>query len=114
MSFVQLSLLFWVGAYSLAINGSPCGIRVRQCRTRIGVGFSTLAPSWMGGVVFLSLAVLAVAGFAAAAWMTAALLGLGTERGLVPVIEERAPEPVPALHALQLVRGFAAGLMRSH
>lgn len=118
MSFVQLSLLFLVvGAYSLAINGSLGG-GVRSGAASVafasGVGFSTLAPSWMGGVVFLSLAVLAVAAFAAAAWMTAALLGLGTERGLVPVIEERAPEPVPALHALQLVRGFAAGLMRSH
>jgi hypothetical protein len=79
-----------------------------------GVGFSTLAPSWMSGVVFLALAVLAVAAFAAAAWLAATALGLGEERGPIVVGEERAAEPAPASHALQLVRGFAAGLLRSH
>ncbi|HEY3635227.1 MAG TPA: hypothetical protein VGK95_09265 [Caldimonas sp.] len=118
MSFVQLSLLFLVvGAYSLAINGS-LGFGARSAAASVafasGVGFSTLAPYWTSGAVFLSLAVLAVAGFAAAAWMTAAVLGLGSERGPVPVSEERTPASAPALHALQLVRGLAAGLMRSH
>ncbi len=118
MTFVQLSLLFLaVGAYSLAINGSLAG-GARSGAASVafasGVGFSTLAPSWTSGVVFLAIAVLAVAAFAAAAWMTASLLGLGAERGPVLVSEERVPERAPALHALQVVRGFAAGLMRSH
>ena len=114
MGFVQLSLLFLaVGAYSIAINGSvAAGARTGAASAAFasGVGFSTLAPSWMSGVVFLALAVLAVASFAAASWLIAALLGLGTERGTVAVSAERAPAPVPAL---QTVRGLAAGLLRS-
>lgn len=117
MTFVQLTLLFLaVGAYSLAINGS-LGSGARSGAASLafvsGVGFSLLAPSWTSGVVFLALVVLAVAGFAAAAWMTAALLGLGAERGPVLVSEEHVPERAPALQAMQIVRGFAAGLMRS-
>ncbi|MGZ8260561.1 MAG: hypothetical protein ACXWUL_08430, partial [Caldimonas sp.] len=72
--------------------------------------FSTLAPSWMSGVVFLGLAVVAVALFAGATWLVAATLGLGAERGPVVVGEERAPARAPAL---QGVRGFAAGVLRS-
>jgi hypothetical protein len=118
MGVAQLSLLFLaVGAYSLAINGA-LGSGVRSGAASVafasGVGFSTLAPSWMSGVVFLALAVLAVAAFAAAAWLAATALGLGEERGPIVVGEERAAEPAPASHALQLVRGFAAGLLRSH
>jgi hypothetical protein len=106
MGFIQLSLLFVaVGAYSLAINGSfSSGTRSGAASAAFasGVGFSTLAPSWMSGVVFLALSILAVALFVGVAWMVAGLLGLGAE--------ERAPARVPAL---QMVRGFAAGLIRS-
>ena len=118
MGFVQLSLLFFaVGGYSLAINGAlGGGVRGGAASVAFasGAAFSALAPSWMGGVVFLGIAVLAVAAFAALAWMTAAVLGLGSERGPLTASEERVPERAPALHALQLVRGLAAGLMRSH
>jgi hypothetical protein len=114
MGFVQLSLLFLaVGAYSMAINGSfGSGARSGAASVAFasGVGFSTLAPSWMSGVVFLALSILVVALFAGATWLVAALLGLGAERGPVVVGEERAPARAPAL---QIVRGFAAGLLRS-
>jgi len=114
MGFIQLGLLFVaIGAYSMAINGSfGAGARSGAASAAFAssVGFSTLAPSWMSGVVFLALAVLAVAAFAAAAWLVAALLGLGAERGPVFVSEERAPARTPAL---QTVRGLAAGLIRS-
>jgi hypothetical protein len=115
MGFAQLSLLFLaVGAYSVAINGS-FGANARSGAASAAfassVAFSTLAPSWMSGVVFLALAVLVVALFAGSSWLVAALLGLGAERGTVIVVEEHLPAPVPAL---QTVRGFAAALLRSH
>ena len=114
MGFIQLSLLFVaVGAYSMAINGS-FGSAVRSGAASAafasGVAFSTLAPSWMSGVVFLALSIFAVALFAGASWLVASLLGLGAERGTVIVSEERAPARAPAL---QTVRGLAAGLIRS-
>jgi hypothetical protein len=114
MGFIQLSLLFVaVGAYAMAINGSFGGsVRTGAAGAAFasGIGFSTLAPSWMSGVVFLALAIFAVALFAGASWLVAALLGVGAERGAVVVSEERAPTRAPAL---QTVRGLAAGLLRS-
>jgi hypothetical protein len=115
MGFVQLSLLFVaIGAYSLAINGSLGGsVRSGAASAAFAssVAFSTLASSWMGGVVFLALSIFAVALFAGASWLVAALLGLGSERGTVIIVnEERAPARAPAL---QTVRGLAAGLLRS-
>jgi len=115
MGFVQLALLFAaVGAYAVAINGAfSGGLRSGAASAAFvsGIGFSTLAPSFMGGVVFLAIAVLSLALFVGATWLVASLLGLGGERGPVLVAEEaRAPVPAPALQA---VRGFAAGLIRS-
>ena len=115
MGFVQLALLFAaVGAYAIAINGSfGSGLRSSATSTAFvaGIGFSTLAPSFMGGVVFLAIAVLSIALFAGSTWLVASMLGLGGERGPVLAVEEvRAPARAPALQA---VRGFAAGLLRS-
>jgi hypothetical protein len=116
MGFVQLSLLFLaVGAYSLAINSAlGSGLRGGAASTAFvaSVGFATLTPSWMSGVVFLALAVLAVAAFAGAVWALSLLLGLASEHG-TPVLvfeEERAPAraPVP-----QPVAGFAPSAIRS-
>ena len=116
MGFVQLALLFAaVGAYAVAINGSfGSGLRSGAGSAAFvsGIGFSTLAPSFMGGVVFLALAVLSIALFAGSTWLVAAALGLGDERGPVVVAVEEARAPVRA-PALQAVRGFAAGLIRS-
>ena len=124
MGFAQLCLLFLaVGAYSVAINGAFGGgarSGAASAAFAAAVGFSTLAPSWMSGVVFLALAILGVAFFAAASWLVAAALGLGAERGPVAVAVEAAPVPAlaPALAslapALRSVRVFAAGLLRSH
>ena len=115
MGFVQLALLFAaVGAYAVAINGSfGSGLRSGAASAAFvsGIGFSTLAPSFMGGAVFLALAVLSIALFAGSTWLVASMLGLGGERGPVLAVEEvRAPARAPALQA---VRGFAAGLLRS-
>ena len=116
MGFVQLALLFAaVGAYAVAINGSlGSGLRsgAASAAFAAGIGFSTLATSFMGGVVFLALAVLTIALFAGSTWLVAAMLGLGGERGPVAVAVEdvRVPAPQPALQA---VRGFAAVLLRS-
>jgi hypothetical protein len=116
MGFVQLALLFAaVGAYAVAINGSfGSGLRSGAASAAFvsGIGFSTLAPSFMGGVVFLALAVLSIALFAGSTWLVAAMLGLGGERGPIVVAAEEARAPVHA-PALQAVRGFAAGLIRS-
>jgi len=115
MGFVQLALLFVaVGAYALAINGSlGAGLRggAASAAFASGIGFSTLATSFMGGVV-LALAVFSIALFAGSTWIIAATLGLGGERGpaAAAVEEGRAAVRAPALQA---VRGFAAGLLRS-
>jgi len=116
MGFVQLALLFAaVAAYAVAINASfGSGLRGGAASVAFvsGIGFATLATSFMGGVVFLALAVLSIALFAGSTWLVAAMLGLGGERGpMVAAVEEaRAPVRAPALQA---VRGFAAGLIRS-
>jgi len=116
MGFVQLALLFAaVGAYAVAINGSfGSGLRSGAASAAFvsGIGFATLAPSFMGGAVFLALAVLSIALFAGSTWLVAAMLGLGGERGPIVVAAEEARAPVRA-PALQAVRGFAAGLIRS-
>jgi len=116
MSFVQLTLVFLaVGAYSMAINGAFGG----GARSGAGsasfvaaVAFAALTPSWISGVVFLAVSVLAVAAFAGAAWALSAVLGLGAERGVIVAVEEeaRAPFrwPVP-----QSLRAFAASVIRS-
>jgi len=92
MGFVQLALVFLaVGAYSMAINGAlGSGVRSGAASTSFAaaVGFSALTPSWISGVVFLAVAVLAIAAFAAAAWALSALLGLGSERGVVVEVSE--------------------------
>ncbi len=116
MGFVQLALLFAaVGAYAIAINGSlGAGLRSGAASAAFasGIGFSTLATSFMGGVVFLAVAVLTMALFAGSTWLVAAMLGLGSERGpVVAAVEDvRVASPAPALRA---VRGFAAVLLRS-
>ena len=122
MGFVQLALLFLaVAGYSVAINGSfGSGARSGAASAAFagGVGFATLAPSWMSGVVFLALAVLGIGLFAGASWLLAGMLGLGAERGPLLVAgeateaagEQRATAAIPALQA---VRGLAAGLIRS-
>ena len=117
MGFVQLALVFLaVGAYSMAINGA-FGASARSGAASASfvaaVGFATLTPSWVSGVVFLAVAVLCVAAFAAAAWAISAALGLGAERGVVLAVEAeepRAPFRLPALHAL---RALAASVIRS-
>jgi hypothetical protein len=117
MGYVQLCLLFLaVAAYSIAINGAFGGNArsgAASAAFASAVGFATLAPSWMSGVVFLALAVLAVGVFAAASWLVAAALGLGAERGTaLPVAsEERVAARAPAL---QTVRALAARPIRSH
>lgn len=118
MGFVQLALVFLaVGTYSMAINGSFGGgarSGAASASFAAAVGFSALTPSWMSGVIFLALAILAVAAFAGAAWAMSALLGLGAERGGVVAAEngddERAPVrwPVP-----QAIRALAASVIRS-
>jgi hypothetical protein len=98
MSFAQLALVFLaVGAYSMAINGAFAGAARSGAASAAfvsAVAFAALAPSWVSGVVFLAVAVLAVAVFAAAAWALSAMLGLGSERGVVveaSEVESKAP-----------------------
>ena len=100
MSFVQLTLVFLaVGTYSMAINGA------------FGGG-AALTPSWISGVVFLAVLVLAVAGFAGSAWALSAMLGLGAERGAVLAVEEEARVPF-RLPVPQSLRALAASVIRS-
>ena len=116
MGVVQLTLVFLaVGAYSMAINGA-FGAAARSGAASASfvaaVAFSALTPSWISGVVFLAVAVLAVAAFAGAAWAISALLGLGAERGVVLAVEEPAPVPV-RLPVPKSWRALAASLIRS-
>ena len=116
MSFVQLTLVFLaVGTYSMAINGAfGGGARSGAASTSFvaAVAFAALTPSWISGVVFLAVLVLAVAGFAGAAWALSAMLGVGAERGVVLAVEEqeRAPFRLPVPQSL---RAFAASVIRS-
>lgn len=116
MGFVQLALVFLaVGAYSMAINGAfGGGARSGAASASFvaAVGFAALTPSWISGVVFLAVAVLAVAAFAGAAWSISALLGVGAERGEVVLIEEEARAPL-RLPVPQSLRALAASVIRS-
>lgn len=117
MGLVQLALVFVaVAAYALAINGS-FGSTARSGAASAAfvaaVAFTALTPSWMSGIVFLALAVLAVAVFAGSAWAVATLLGLGDQRGtVVGEVDDETPAPmhwpVP-----QAVRSLAASLIRA-
>ena len=116
MNFVQLALIFLaVGTYSMAINGA-FGAAARSGAASASfvaaVAFAALTPSWISGVVFLAVAVLAIAAFAGAAWALSTLLGLGAERGGVAAVEaeERAPFRLPLPQSL---RALAASVMRS-
>ena len=116
MSFVQLALVFLaVGAYSMAINGAFGGAARSGAASAsfvAAVAFAALTPSWISGVVFLAVLVLAVAAFAGAAWALSMALGLGAERGVVVAVEEeqRVPFRLPVPQAL---RAFAASVIRS-
>ena len=116
MSFVQLALVFVaVGAYSTAINAALGGAARSGAASAAfvaAVAFAALTPSWISGVVFISVAVLVIAAFAGAAWALSAALGLGAERGAVAAVEaeERAPFRLPVPQSL---RAFAASVIRS-
>jgi len=116
MSFVQLTLVFLaVGTYSMAINGAfGAGARSGAASMSFvaAVAFAALTPSWISGVVFLAVLVLAVAAFAGSAWALSALLGLGAERGTVLAVEEEARAPF-RLPVPQSLRAFAASVIRS-
>lgn len=116
MGFVQLALVFLaIGAYLMAINGafgSSARSGAASASFVAAVGFATLTPSWVSGVVFLAVAVLAVAAFAGAAWSISALLGLGAERGVVVAVEEEARAPF-RLPVPQSLRALAASVIRS-
>ena len=117
MSFVQLALVFLaIGAYSMAINGA-FGSAARSGAASASfvacVAFAALSPSWISGVVFLAVSVLAVAAFAGSAWAISALLGLGAERGVV-IAEAEEEERVPfRLPVPQSLRALAASVIRS-
>jgi hypothetical protein len=116
MSFVQLTLVFLaVGAYLMAINGAfGGGARSGAASASFvaAVAFAALTPSWISGVVFLAVSVLAVAAFAGAAWALSAMLGLGAERGVILAVEEEARAPL-RWQVPQSLRAFAASVIRS-
>ena len=116
MSFVQLALVFLaVGAYSMAINGAFGGAARSGAASAsfvAAVAFAALTPSWISGVVFLAVSVLAVAAFAGAAWGLSALLGVGAQRGVVIAVEEEARAPF-RLPVPQALRALAASVIRS-
>jgi hypothetical protein len=108
MALGELALaLFAVLAYSIAINGSYTGA-TRSAAASLAfaaaVGFTTLTPSWMSAIVFLGLAIVAIAAFAAFAWLLSSLLGLGGVSVAVPVSGEASVASMPNPPA----RGFAA------
>lgn len=114
MGLVQLSLVFLaVATYSVAINGS-FGSNARSGAASLSfvaaVAFSALTPSWMSAVVFLALAVAAVAAFAAAAWLESALLGLGAERNVLAGADEAAATPTPAAQGVPVLARIVRSL----
>jgi hypothetical protein len=117
MGFAQLALVFLaVGAYSMAINGAFGGAArsgAASASFAAAVGFAALTPSWMSGIVFLALAVVAVAAFAAAAWGVSALLGLGAERGATIAIEPEAARVPPRAPVPQAIRAWVASAIRA-
>jgi hypothetical protein len=107
MTLGQLALAcFAVLAYSIAINGSHSSA-LRSGAASIAfaaaMGFTTLTPSWMSAVVFLGLAVVGIAAFAALVWLLSSLLGLGEAGTAVAVSDEALVAPMPSPPA----RGFA-------
>lgn len=107
MTLGELALaLFALLAYSIAINGSnSAAVRSGAASGAFAaaVGFITLTPSWMSAVVFLGLAVVAVAAFAGVAWILSSLLGLAEAE----VAAAQADEAPVASLPVQPVRGFA-------
>ena len=107
MALGELALaLVAILAYSIAINGSySSALRsgAASASFAAALGFTALTPSWMSAVVFLGLAVVGVAAFAAMAWMLSALLGLDEAGSTVTETEEA---PVAAMQS-QSSRSFA-------
>ena len=106
MALGELALaLAAILAYSIAINSSYSGA-LRSGAASVAfaaaVGFTTLSPAWMSAIVFLGLAVVAVAVFAGLAWTTSMLLGLGEVEVQSPVDEVMVAPSLP-----QPTRGFA-------
>ncbi len=117
MGFAQLALVFLaVGAYSMAINGAfraTARSGAASASFAAAIGFAALTPSWMSGVVFLALAVLAVAGFAAAAWGVSTLLGLGAGRGPAIAIEPEVQSAPARAPVPQAIRAWVASAIRA-
>ena len=84
MTLGELTLaLAAILAYSLAINGSFGGtLRTGAASVAFAaaVGFTTLSSGWMSATVFLALAVVGIAAFAALAWALSSLLGFSAGR----------------------------------
>jgi hypothetical protein len=92
-------------AYSIAINSSySSAMRSGAASVAFAsaMGFTTLSPAWMSAIVFLGLAVVAVAVFAGLAWTMSSLLGLGAVD-----VRVRADEVTVAPSLPQPTRGFA-------
>lgn len=108
MALGELALaLVAILAYSIAINGSySSALRSGAASVSFAaaLGFTAVTPSWMSAVVFLALAIVGVAAFAAMAWTLSAMLGLGDARSTAMAAAEPAPlAPAPS----QPSRGFA-------
>ena len=113
MDFVQLFLLFAaLLAYVLTLGeGFPARVRGAAALVALiaAAGFSAMTPTWVAGVVVLALAISAVAAFAAAVWLFAALLRLdasreprtvdGREKLAVPAAAERLPARSAAIRS---------------
>ena len=107
MTLGELALaLLAVLAYSIAINNAY-SVELRHGAGSVAfaasVGFTTLTPSWMSAVVFLALAVVAVAAFAGCAWLLSSLLGLGQAVVAAPEIVDSPAAPIRPAQT----RGFA-------
>ena len=107
MALGELALaLAAILAYSIAINSSYDG-SVRSGAASVAfaaaVGFTTLSPAWMSAVVFLALAVVAIAAFVGVAWTTSSLLGLGEAGVTLRAVDEAVVAPILP----QPTRGFA-------
>ena len=108
MALGELALaLVAILAYSIAINGSYSSASrsgAASVSFAAALGFTALTPSWMSAVVFLALAVVGVAAFAAMAWVLSSVLGLGDVRSTVIEPAEQMPAAaVPSQPSL----GFA-------
>lgn len=87
MGFVQLALAFAaVIGYALALNGSlPPRVRWHATLAALAaaIAFSTLAPSWAGGVALMLIGMLALGAFAACTLLVSMLFDLDGTRGPV-------------------------------